>query len=114
MATLGLLSDDGTIAERWDLEAQPLAVGRDDSADVVIEDDALSRRHFLIVREGNDYLLTDLDSSNGTFVDGKSARVSRLRHHDCILAGRTLFIFCEESSNAPDGRNSCLAGSALA
>ncbi len=95
MASLCLLDQDGGLARKWDLGAQPLAVGRDATADIVIDDAALSRRHFEIVPRGDHYLLTDLNSQNGTWVDGKPAAATQLHHHDCILAGRTLFIFAE-------------------
>ena len=97
MAALCLLDDVGLIAERWELTDQPVAVGRDESADVKINDDSLSRRHFVIVRDGQNYLLKDLDSQNGTWVAGKRARATKLRHNDCIAAGRTLFLFSEGS-----------------
>jgi pSer/pThr/pTyr-binding forkhead associated (FHA) protein len=92
-----LLDDDGTMAQQWELGDGPLAVGRDESADVRIDDQTLSRRHFLIEREGENYLLKDLNSQNGTWVDGRraSASATRLRHHDCIVAGRTLFLFSQ-------------------
>jgi len=95
MASLCLLSEDGATAERWELGDDPLAVGRDASADVIIEDASLSRRHFVIQRQGQDYLLKDLNSQNGTWVDGQRALATKLHHHDCILAGRTLFVFSE-------------------
>lgn len=95
MASLCLLGENGDTIERWELNDEPLAVGRDSSANIVIEDPALSRRHFLIVRESGGYLIKDLKSQNGTWVDGQRAQVSKLRHHDCILAGRTLFVFSE-------------------
>jgi pSer/pThr/pTyr-binding forkhead associated (FHA) protein len=95
MAALCLLDDVGVIAQRWELSDQPVAVGRDASADVKIDDESLSRRHFMIVREGQNYLLKDLDSQNGTWVAGKRARATTLRHNDCIAAGRTLFLFSE-------------------
>jgi pSer/pThr/pTyr-binding forkhead associated (FHA) protein len=83
------------LAEQWEIGALPLAVGRDESADIRVNDLALSRRHFVIVREGATYLLKDLNSQNGTWVDGRRAHAepTRLSHHDCILAGRTLFLF---------------------
>ena len=95
MASLCLLAEDGTMADQWELGLEPLAVGRDASADVIVDDLALSRRHFMIVCQGEHYLLHDLDSQNGTWVDGKPARKepTPLRHHDCIVAGRTLFLF---------------------
>ena len=100
MASLCLLNEDGATAERWELGEHPIAVGRDASSDVVIEDASLSRRHFVILRRGNDYLLQDLNSQNGTWVDGQRAQATKLRHHDCILAGRTLFVFSEHGPAA--------------
>lgn len=95
MASLCLLGEDGSMTDRWELGERPLAVGRGESADIVIEDAALSRRHFLISRDGKGYILKDLNSQNGTWVDGKRAEIIPLRHHDCIVAGRTLFLFAE-------------------
>lgn len=100
MASLCLLNEDGGKAGQWEVGDQPVAVGRDESADVVIEDESLSRRHFVIEREGEHFVLTDLDSQNGTWVDGQRAKVATLRHHDCILAGRTLFLFSEMQPRA--------------
>jgi pSer/pThr/pTyr-binding forkhead associated (FHA) protein len=103
MASLCLLDDVGAIAQRWDLAGQPLAVGRDASADVKINDESLSRRHFVILREGESYVLKDLDSQNGTWVGGRRARVAaKLRHNECIAAGRTLFLFSEQLFPATD------------
>ena len=67
--------------------------------DVRVEDDGLSRRHFMILREGGEYLLKDLSSRNGTWVHGHRAFTARLCDNDCILAGRTLFRFCDERSH---------------
>jgi pSer/pThr/pTyr-binding forkhead associated (FHA) protein len=102
MATLCLLNDDGAVADRWEIGNQPVAVGRDESADVIIDDQTLSRRHFVILREGEDCLLKDLNSQNGTWVDGRPAlaEATKLRHHDCILAGRTVFLFSAERVSA--------------
>lgn len=96
MASLCLLDENGALTERWELGIRPLAIGRDASADVIVDDPALSRRHFLIERDGAEYLLKDLHSQNGTWVDGRRAEVAILHHHDCILAGRTIFLFKEQ------------------
>jgi pSer/pThr/pTyr-binding forkhead associated (FHA) protein len=107
MATLSLLGEDGAVARRWDIGDQPVTVGRDATADLVIPDDALSRRHFMISREGGHYMIKDLGSQNGTSVGGQRAQRAQLKQNDCILAGRTLFLFHEHPSPAavgPDGQ----------
>lgn len=103
MASLCLLDENGIMSRRWELGDKPLAVGRGKSSDVVIEDAALSRRHFVVEREGENYLLKDLNSQNGTWVDGRRAQSTKLNHHDCILAGRTIFLFSEHAAIVPMG-----------
>ena len=98
MASLCLLGDDGTMARRWDIGEEPLSVGRDEAADVQIDDGSLSRLHFSIGREGAAFVLKDLKSQNGTSVDGKRVESVKLRHHDCIVAGRTVFLFSEQAA----------------
>ena len=98
MASLCLLGDDGTMTQRWDIGEEPLSVGRDEAADVQINDGSLSRLHFSIGREGACFVLKDLKSQNGTSVDGKRVETVKLRHHDCIVAGRTVFLFSEQGA----------------
>jgi pSer/pThr/pTyr-binding forkhead associated (FHA) protein len=62
-------------------------------ADVQIDDQALSRGHFLISREGADYYLIDLDSRNGTWLDGRDVKGAKLHSADVIQAGETLLYF---------------------
>lgn len=95
MAELCLLDENGAVTQCWALGDQPVAVGRDAAADVPIPDDTLSRRHFLIWREGPGFLIKDLGSQNGTWVDGERAQGTKLSHNVCIVAGRTVFMFCE-------------------
>jgi pSer/pThr/pTyr-binding forkhead associated (FHA) protein len=97
MATLCLLDDVGLIAKRWELNNEPVSVGRDDCAEVILDDESLSRRHFMVFRDKDGYSIQDLDSQNGTWVDGKRTHTTKLKHHDCIVAGRTIFLFDERS-----------------
>ena len=101
MATLCLLGDDGLMEQRWNIGEQPLSVGRDEAADACINDESLSRFHFSVAREGTAFVLKDLKSQNGTSVDGKRVQSVKLRHHDCIVAGRTVFLFSEQAAAQP-------------
>ena len=96
MATLCLLGDDGATTRQWEISDVPVTIGRSGPVDVKVDDEGLSRRHFMIVREGADYVVKDLSSRNGTWVHGHRAVAARLHHNDCVLAGRTLFRFCED------------------
>ncbi len=95
MATLYQIGNDGSRAERWELDEGPVLVGRSGQARVNIKDEGLSRQHFLIVREGEGYVIKDLNSRNGTWVDGKRVFAGELHNNDRIQAGHTLFLFAD-------------------
>jgi pSer/pThr/pTyr-binding forkhead associated (FHA) protein len=97
MATLCLLGNDGATARQWNIGDAPVIIGRSGQVDVKIDDEGLSRRHFMIVREGAEFVVKDLSSRNGTWVHGHRAVAARLHHNDCVLAGHTLFRFCEDN-----------------
>ena len=77
MATLYQIGEDGSPAERWELSQHPVVVGAA-ARPGPDRDDGLSRRHFLIVHEGEDYVIKDLNSRNGTWVDGQRVVAERL------------------------------------
>ena len=49
----------------------------------------------MIWQEGEGFLIKDLNSQNGTWVDGQRTQGTKLEHDVCIVAGRTVFMFCE-------------------
>ena len=100
MATLFQIGNDGSRAERWEIGEEPVVVGRSGQAKVSVEDDGVSRRHFLILREGDNYVIKDLNSRNGTWVEGRRVSAEKLHDHDCILAGRTLFLFADRLASS--------------
>jgi hypothetical protein len=71
-------------------------VGRAASNDVCIDDDKVSRQHAIVRRTGNaGWRVTDLDSTNGTFVNDQRVRADRpLRDRDRIRVGDTELVFC--------------------
>ena len=68
-------------------------VGRSEHADISIEDDKLSRNHFMLIRSGDRFEIKDLNSSNGVVVNGKRIKNTVLTGNDTIIAGSTLFNF---------------------
>jgi transcriptional regulator with GAF, ATPase, and Fis domain len=75
------------------LSGPAVSVGRDSSNGVAISDPALSRRHCVLRREGTDHRISDLESRNGTFVNGVAVKESRLQHGDQISVGDSVFVF---------------------
>ncbi|MBI5042835.1 MAG: FHA domain-containing protein [Nitrospirae bacterium] len=71
-------------------------VGRLPSNDIVLEDRLASRNHAELERRGKDFFITDLDSYNGTFVNGTKIKEKKLNDKDEITIGKTTFRFEEE------------------
>ncbi len=85
---------------RIDLRGESLRVGRGIQNDYRILDTEMSRQHAIISRENDRWRITDLSSSNGTFVNGKIIESSLLEQSDQIQLGRTILLF---SSTDEDG-----------
>ena len=68
-------------------------VGRGLNSNVVLDDVQASRQHFVIITEGNNYTLKDLNSRNGTFLNGIKISTSVLKNSDVIKAGSSTIIF---------------------
>lgn len=72
---------------------RPLTLGRSRYCDVVVAHDTVSRRHAEIRREADGCYVTDLGSSNGTWIEGRRVeRERRVRSGDQILLGGCLVV----------------------
>lgn len=80
---------------------EPLAIGRADSNAVCIEDATVSPRHCEIVKDQEQFLLRDLGSASGTFVNGIPVRERVLASGDQIAVGSSLLLFELEELTAP-------------
>jgi hypothetical protein len=87
------------------LDDQPLAVGRDAGNGIAIGDASVSRRHSLISQEPDGtFRVGDLDSLNGTFVNGVPVRERALANGDQLQIGSSLFVFllsADEAASPP-------------
>lgn len=80
-----------------------LVLGRRLEAPIHLNDTKASREHAKVVLEGGGYVLVDLDSTNGTFVNGNKIRRHRLVHDDLVRIGRTMFVYYDLSTAPPGG-----------
>jgi pSer/pThr/pTyr-binding forkhead associated (FHA) protein len=74
------------------LDRERTVVGRD-HGDITVEDPSLSGRHFEIEARGEEHFVRDLDSTNGTQLNGHQVRSAKLISGDTIRAGKTTFVF---------------------
>lgn len=97
------IRDDSGASEKIRLKTgETVRVGRTTRADVALPQDTyLSSLHFALTCEEDACRLTDLKSSNGTFVNGKQVRECALRDGDEIVAGHTTFAVHLETDAPP-------------
>ena len=73
-----------------------LSVGRDDSNGLCLTDPRVSRRHCTVRQAAEGYELSDLDSHNGTFLNGIPIKRQGIRHGDTIRVGSSELVFLEQ------------------
>ncbi len=105
--------------ETHEVEAVIFRVGSRRGADLVLEDGRVSRLHFEITLDEHGYRLRDLESTNGTFVDGYRARDVYLRPQSRIEVGDQTIVFSPGEAEvdvpaSPDDRFGPLFGRSLA
>ncbi len=71
----------------------PVTIGREEGNLLRLNDERVSRFHAKIQIDGDDYILTDLESTNGTRVNGTAIQIRRLRIGDRVGVGRSLLLF---------------------
>lgn len=71
----------------------PVTIGREEGNGLRLNDERVSRFHAKVQMEDGDIILTDLDSTNGTRVNGTAIQIRRLRPGDQISLGRTTLLF---------------------
>jgi len=92
----------------FDLTEPVMLIGRDDEADVRIDEPLVSRAHARLERRGAEYFLIDLGSTNLTRVNGEAVQVRSLRHGDEVQFARAVCVYRVqpdqgESSGQPAG-----------
>jgi pSer/pThr/pTyr-binding forkhead associated (FHA) protein len=91
-----LLVQNGDFAGlRYPLAAEETLIGRNPTTDITLVDDGISREHTMILFDEVDdsYTIEDLQSTNGTKVNGKRVRSAVLSDGDEIQIGHTRFRF---------------------
>ncbi len=85
-----------SVGKVYPLDKNEMFVGRDLSNDIVINDPEISRRHARLFLQGNSYILEDLGSTNGSFVNGQRLMGPNvLRPGDVITFGERMSLVYE-------------------
>lgn len=105
MAKIFFVGLDGTEKSYRLQTHRPFTVGRDPGNDIILRDPKVSRHHAEIVFERGFFVLHDLASANGTYVNAKRIRVAPLTHGAKLRMGNSYGRFSEELPTETDQPN---------
>lgn len=88
-----------TAGHEYPLEKDKCLFGRQKSCEVQILDSMASREHFLIRRDGGLFTIMDLESRNGTLVNGRRVTEAQLEFGDKIKVGEVVYVFVKEQGD---------------
>ena len=86
--------------EAFPLDGVSVTIGRDSATELSIPDRLISRRHCEVQTVSGGFVLRDLGSSNGTFVNGIPMRERSLEHGDRIRVGDSVLLFLDRQAGS--------------
>src|SRR5262245_50847519 len=81
------------MGQRHALGERAILLGRGEDCDIQISDHSVSRRHAQIEKNGDGFVATDLQSTNGTFINNMGCTQTRLKDGDYLQIGNCIFRF---------------------
>jgi hypothetical protein len=95
-----IVSIDGVVIKEVQLSKDRTTLGRRPYNDIVIDNLAVSGEHAVLLMSGNDVHLEDLNSTNGTYVNGKAVKKQLLQNSDTIEIGKYKIKYINEAPGA--------------
>lgn len=93
LATLEVLSDGPMKGKRFRIESPIVHLGRGDYNEILIPEDSVSAAHAMLMQRGGRWHVTDLESRNGTYVDGDRVTEAALPEACDLRLGNVRMIF---------------------
>ena len=94
-----IVSIDGVVIKEVQLTKDRTTLGRRPYNDIVIDNLAVSGEHAVMQMSGADVFLEDLNSTNGTYVNGKAIKKQQLQSGDSVEIGKYKIKFVHEGAN---------------
>lgn len=91
-----ILKYEAAVLKEILLKGAALSIGRTPDNDVVIDNLAVSGHHAKLLFESDRFVLEDLNSLNGTFVNSQRIRKTTLKHNDEVVIGKHTLVFFDE------------------
>src|SRR6478609_1033032 len=95
-----IVSIDGVVIKEVQLTKDRTSLGRRPYNDIVIDNLAVSGEHAVLQMSGNEVYLEDLNSTNGTYVNGKAVKKQLLQNSDTVEIGKYKIKYVNEAVNA--------------
>lgn len=95
-----IVSIDGVVIKEVQLTKDRTTLGRRPYNDIVIDNLAVSGEHAVLQMSGSEVFLEDLNSTNGTYVNGKAIKKQQLQNGDTVEIGKYKIKFVHEGGNA--------------
>lgn len=83
-----VISLDGVVIKEVQITKDKTTLGRRPYNDIVIDNLAVSGEHAVLQMAGNDVFIEDLNSTNGTYINGKAIKKQLLQHNDTVEIGK--------------------------
>jgi pSer/pThr/pTyr-binding forkhead associated (FHA) protein len=97
MARYYFVIEQGIVREKLIPLQAVVAIGRDPENDVLLADRSISKRHALMRLVGGEYVIEDLGSLNGIFINGERVKKAALRSGDTLKLGNTILRFIRKA-----------------
>ena len=92
-----IVSIDGVVIKEFQLSKDRTSLGRRPYNDIVIDNLAVSGEHAVLQMSGTEVYVEDLNSTNGTYVNGKAVKKQLLQHADVVEIGKYKISFVAEN-----------------
>jgi hypothetical protein len=108
-----IVSIDGVVIKEVQLTKDRTTLGRRPYNDIVIDNLAVSGEHAVLQMSGADVFIEDLNSTNGTYVNGKAVKKQQLHGGDTVEVGKYKIKFVNDSSESPERTTVINAGAVV-
>lgn len=98
-----ILTFNKQVIREYSFDKDGITIGRNDDNLIVIDNLAVSGFHARIDKAGSEYILTDLQSTNGTFVNDQKVSSHKLTHGDNIVIGKHVILFVATEADKVEG-----------
>ncbi len=81
------------IGDKFYLTKDKFSIGRSSDSDILLDDITVSRQHAIIEKHNEEFIMRDLGSLNGSYINGKIITESKLNNGDKLQIGKYIFLF---------------------